>query len=185
MLSKIPPEVISALIICLGTILSGLAAWVTKTVVDWLSSKTAKNLSEKTNAELKQFLDLAADAVNKAVATVLADYVEKVKCTADWDEESKEIAVQMAIVAAQDQMGPEATEAIGKFVNPDGSTGKTVDDWIRPRIATALEKARLEKAERIIAEGKAAEVAALVTDIECQNRTETDVPVEHTMPETN
>lgn len=148
MFEKIPAEILSAVFIAFGTLLSGLTTWLVKVIVDVYTAKTEKEKGDKALDELTRYLEIAGEAINHAVATVLVEYVEKIKGTEDWTEEAQKNAELLALIKSEDQLGPDVINKIIEFINPDGIMVKTFSDWAQPRIAAALEKAKTEVAIR-------------------------------------
>ena len=94
--------------------------------VAWLRKKTQEITANINDATVRKYVDLASDAVTKAVQTTFQTYVDTLKAQGKFDKEAQLTALQKAKDTATALITDEAkrviTEAYGDFVKWLAST---------------------------------------------------------------
>ena len=129
--------------------------------VAWLRKKTQEITANINDATVRKYVDLASDAVTKAVQTTFQTYVDALKAQGKFDKEAQLTALQKAKDTATALITDEAkrviAEAYGDF---DKWLASTIETLVREDKRTAPEEKQTQIATT--AATAAASVAATV-----------------------
>lgn len=89
----------------LGTVVTGLLAWLTSFVTSWISEK----IKDKNAAKI---LTSITGLVTNAVQATYQSYVEALKGTDLWTKEAQEKALNMALATIKSQLTTESVKFI-------------------------------------------------------------------------
>lgn len=95
------------LLTILGTVLTGLATWAVSALTTWLNTK----IKDK---KVARFLTELTDVVANCVKTVYQTYVEDIKGTDLWNQETQQEALKKALEMAKSQLSTEVTAYVAE-----------------------------------------------------------------------
>lgn len=89
------------LIAALGTVLTGLATWIVTVLTTWLNTK----IKDK---KLASLLNSIMEIVTNAVKATYQSYVESIKGTDLWNDNTQKEALNKALIMIKEQLSTEA-----------------------------------------------------------------------------
>ena len=135
--------------------------------VAWLRKKTQEITANINDATVRKYVDLASDAVTKAVQTTFQTYVDTLKAQGKFDKEAQLTALQKAKDTATALITDEAkrviAEAYGDF---DKWLASTIENLVREdkRTAPAAASVAATVAQTAVAQATAEVKAAKATE---------------------
>lgn len=110
----------------IGTILTGLLAWLISMITSWISTK----IKDKNAAKMiTTILTIVTDAVQATYQT----YVEALKGTDAWTKEAQEKALNMALTTIKKQL----TQESAKFITENYGN---IEEYLKTLIEAVLYK---------------------------------------------
>lgn len=110
----------------IGTVLTGLLAWLVSIITNWISSK----VKDKNAAKI---LTSITTLVTDAVQATYQSYVEALKGTNAWTKEAQEKALNMALETIKSQLTNEGM----KFIEENYGN---IEEYLRTLIESILYK---------------------------------------------
>ena len=112
------------IITVIGTVATALASWL----VAWLTSLINTKIKDE---KAKACLNSALEVVTRTVKVTYQTYVQGIKGTNAWTEETQKAALSSALEAAKGQLTAEMQDYIAK-------SGLTTEEWLRQQIEAAI-----------------------------------------------
>lgn len=110
----------------IGTILTGLLAWLVSIITNWINSK----IKDKNAAKI---LTSITSLVTNVVQATYQSYVEALKGTDAWTKEAQEIALNKALTTIKSQLNSEGI----KFIEENYGN---VEEYLKTLIESVLYK---------------------------------------------
>lgn len=107
-----------------SVILTALASWGTKVLVDWMNSKIK-------DTKLKTILNESINTITSVVQATYQTYVQTLKEKGEFTAEVQKIALENAVTVAKSQLSKEVIDYLTK-------NGTDITEWIKTQIESII-----------------------------------------------